>query len=127
PMKRSFKAVLYGVFLFSLAVLILLNFSAAFLLVLLASVLLFFYFWKIESNFHFQSKGEETSSHSFLSRPVVLPVVLGAVSLLFLVNPIVSQTGNRIGEIVSGSLGITNTEVRPTLSTTLSISKAVLS
>ena len=124
PMKRYFKAVLYAVFLLATTLMAVIGFSTAFALVLVGSVLILIYFFKMENDFHFQSG---THAKNIFSKPVFLPIVLALVSLVFFINPNISQTRGSLGQVVSGYFGVSNSEVHPTLSTTLSISKAVLS
>ena len=56
-----------------------------------------------------------------------MPVVLGVISLIFLVNPSISATRGTLGDVVSSTFKIQNIDVRPSLSATLGISKEVLS
>lgn len=124
PMKSSVKACVYAIFFISLALLVVVGFSTAFLITLVAAVFLWLYFAKVEKHFHFSSKEERRSG--FFSRPTLLPIVLAAVSLLMFINPAVSGEST-LSSVVSQKFGISNTDVRPTLSATLGISKAVLS
>jgi tetratricopeptide (TPR) repeat protein len=126
PMKRAVKAFLYVVFLLSTALLIVINFSTAFALTLGASALLFFYFFKVEKAFRFHSGEGETKKPGFFGRPTFLPLLLGIISLLLLINPSLTS-GGKIGEVISGAMGVQNTDIRPSFSATLGISKAVLS
>lgn len=126
PMKRSIKIMLYGVFILATLLLVVINFSTAFALTLGASILLYLYFSKIEKHFLFSLSGD-TGEKGFFSRATFLPIVLGVISLLFLINPTISETRGRLGDVVSGAFGVQNTDVRPTLSATLGISKSVLS
>ncbi len=112
-MRTGVRLALYIVFILSTALLAIINFSTAFALTLILSILLSLYFWKIERDF--LQVGENTM------RPMILPTILTLVSLLFLINP-----GGLNGKIFK-SFNIQNTEVRPSLSATLGISKAVLS
>ncbi|MBX4206224.1 tetratricopeptide repeat protein [Candidatus Parcubacteria bacterium] len=130
PMKSSFKALLWGLFLLSTALLAVIHFAPAFILTLAASVFAFLYFSRVENGFYFShSQGEREGkgrSGGFLSNPALMPVVLGIVSLLFLVNPALPG-GRTAGDTLSGAFGVSNAEIHPTLATTLSISKSVLS
>lgn len=123
PMKRGVKAAVYLVFFVSLALLVITGFSTAFALTLVAALFLWLYFAKIEKDFHY-SAGE--GRRGFFSRPIFLPLLLAAVALVMVINPTVSGTTTLSG-YVSGKFGISNTDIRPTLSATLGISKAVLS
>ncbi len=122
--KGSFKALLYGAVAVSGVMLFVLSFRPAFWLLLATSIALFFYFAKIENNFYFQSKGEKEPGGLFSSKKVVLPLILGILSVFFLMNPVLGTKS--LGEVVSAPFGVSNTDIYPTLSTTLSISKAVL-
>ncbi|OHA89909.1 MAG: hypothetical protein A2832_02120 [Candidatus Zambryskibacteria bacterium RIFCSPHIGHO2_01_FULL_44_22b] len=120
PMTKLLRNASYLVFALSTALLVVLNFSSVFVFTLIASVLLFIYFSKTCPLTHERSDGgrvEKTKN--------ILPIVLGIISLVFLVNPNIGATtlGNRAAE----TFGINNSDIRPTFSATLSISKAVLS
>lgn len=107
PMRGAYKLSLWVAFVLSTLLLAVIHFVPALILTLVASVCAFLYFSKVESG----------------SR--IAPILLGIVSLILLVNPVVGAE-RRIGEVVSSSVGVANADIRPTLSTTLSISKAVL-
>ena len=129
PMKRSVKLVLWGVFVLATALLVIINFLPALWITLVASILLFLFFSRVERHYLFSKNDLGESSQTiryFLSRNTFLPLLLVVVSLLFIINPIVSGE-RRLGEVVSEKLNIQNSDVRPNLSATLSISKAVLS
>ena len=123
PMKAAVKTILYAVFLLALVLLVVTSFSAAFILTFVASIALFFYFLRAER--HYDSGGE-MGERSFFARPILLPVLLGIVSLVFFINPNISED-RTLSQAVSGAFGVENAEVRPTLSATLGVSKAVLS
>lgn len=124
PMRLGARAILYAVFILSTVLLVIVNFFIASVLTLSASILLFFYFKKIEKNFHFSSASKESRG---ISRPVLLPVILGLISLLLIINPTISQKRGALGNVIAKTFNIENTEVRPSFSATLDISKAVLS
>ncbi|MDP3763149.1 MAG: tetratricopeptide repeat protein [bacterium] len=128
PMKISLRVLVGGIFIISTALLIIINFSPAFILTLGTSVVLLLYFGKIEKDFLY-SKGErgEKGETSVFARPTFLPIVLGVISLIFLINPAISETRGTLGNVVANTFGINNTDVRPSFSATLNISKAVLS
>lgn len=126
PMRHLVKILMYAVFVLSIFLLVVINFFTAFIFTLALSILLFFYFQKIESHYFFSSP-EESRKRNFFSRPTFLPLVLAVISLAFLINPTISDTKGALGSIVSGAFGINNTEVSPSFSATLDISKAVLS
>jgi tetratricopeptide (TPR) repeat protein len=125
PMKGAYKAVLYVAFFLSTALLVVVHYAPVFALTLAASVCAFLYFVRIEKGFSSalpEGGGEPAPARRF----TFLPIFLGVVSLIFLINPVISG-GRTLGDVVSGAAGVSNAEIRPTLSTTLSISKAVLS
>jgi tetratricopeptide (TPR) repeat protein len=122
PMKSTVKMLLYIVFALATLLLVALGFSTAFLISLCASLFLWLYFSKIEKQFPSASENRSTSS-----RPTLLPIILALVSLLMFINPSLGEERGTIGSTVSGAFNIENTDVRPTLSATLGVSKAVLS
>ena len=131
PMKLSVRVLVYSIFALSTALLVIINFYTAFVLTLGASIFLFFYFSKIEKHFlHITGEtGEigETVKRGKFSGPTLLPIALGIISLVFLVNPTIPGTQGTLGDAVSGAFKIENIDVPPSFSATLGISKAVLS
>lgn len=121
PVKPLVKTLLYGVFLVSLGLLVVLGFSTAFILALGGAIVLFFYFFRVEKHLHFSG-----TNYRF-GRGTLLPVVMGLVALLFVINPTISKESGRLSNVVSQATHISNSDVRPSFSATLSISKAVLS
>ncbi len=124
PVKGLIRGLLYVLFLLSTVLMVVVNFSTAFIFTLAASVVLFFYFTRIEKEYHYSNTGGE--SRSFWTGPSLLPVILAVVSLIFFVNPNIGAE-RTLGSAVSGAFGVDNAEVRPSFSATLGISKAVLS
>src|SRR3989344_821404 len=127
PMKPSIRILVYGIFALSTALLVIINFSTAFILTLGASIFLFFFFLQIEKHFFNHAATLPLASRNFLLRPIFLPVVLGVISLIFLINPSISATSGTLGDVVSSTFKVENIDVRPSLSATLGISKEVLS
>lgn len=125
PMKLSVKSAVYAVFAISTILLLVIGFSTAFALTLGAGLFLWLYFAKIEKHFHFSSGGEE--KRGFFSKATFLPILLSTISLIMFINPTVSETAGSLSGVISQKFGVENTDVRPTLSATLGISKAVLS
>lgn len=123
PMKGGFKLMAYIIWALSTFLVVIIGFSTAFLIMFVASILLFLYFRNVETQFLFDKESEKAS---FWKQPVVLPLIMAIISLIFLINPNISEE-RTLSNSVSSTFGISNTEVRPTLSTTLGISKAVLS
>ncbi|MGB3922093.1 MAG: tetratricopeptide repeat protein [Minisyncoccia bacterium] len=122
PMKLSARLMVYAAFLAGLFLMIVVNFTIAFALTLAASLFLILYFWKLEKRF----SSAETGAGNFFTKPLFLPIVLAAVSLVFLVNPTLSDTRGTVGDVVANTFSVQNVDVRPSLSATLGVSKAVL-
>src|SRR3989344_4825296 len=117
PTRGLARFILYTVFLLSTALLVVVGFSTGFALALVASVSIILYF-SIIDKVDRESKGGKGR--------MWMPIILGVVSLVFLINPNVSAD-KTLSNLVSGYFGIQNTDVRPSFSATLGISKAVLS
>ncbi|MFZ2484723.1 MAG: tetratricopeptide repeat protein [Minisyncoccia bacterium] len=127
PMKKSMRLLSYAVFALSTALLVVLNFTTAFIFTLVASAIIFVYFSIVEKNFFSATSPlSDTSRHPGL-KTTFLPILLGVVSIIFLINPSVSSTQGSLSDMVSRTLNVSNTEVRPSFSATLSISRAALS
>lgn len=126
PTRGWLRVGLYTVFLLSLVLLVVLGFSTAFALTLVASILLFLYFSRLENGLHTQDDGED-AGRNFLSKNTFLPMVLVVVSLVFLINPTISKDKGVLTNVISSAFNVESTDVRPTLSATLNVSKAVLS
>lgn len=127
PMKRLFRIIAYLIFILSTVILVIINFLIAFILTLAVSIFLFLYFSKMEKHFFNTSPATSSMSDRFIFRPTFLPVVLGLVSIVFLVNPTISSNQGTLGDVISKISKVQNIDVRPSLSATLDISKAVLS
>jgi len=120
---KAIRVFLSGVFILSSVLLAIINFSVAFVLLLILSVLMFVYFFTAERR---AREGEEETAgdkHKVISWPVA---VLFGLSLLYVINPVISG-GGTVGDIVGRTFSISNTDVRPSLSSTLTISRNVLS
>src|SRR3990167_3290423 len=127
PMKKSLRALCYSIFVLSTMLLAVINFSTNFIFTLGASVILFVYFQIIEKHFLNTAATLPQTSSRFFLKPTFLPIVLGVVSLVFLINPTVPSTGSKLADLVTKVFDVSNTEVRPSFSATLSVSKAALS
>ena len=125
PVKKSIRALLYFVFGLSTVLLAVINFPTAFVFTLGASIILFVYFLTVEKRFSNPSQSSQTPTRLVL-RPALLPIILGAVSVLFLINPIISSERGTLRELVANTSGVVNSEIRPSFSATLSISKTAL-
>lgn len=127
PMKPSFRLLAYVCFLIATALLFVVSFYMAFILTLASSIILFLYFWKIEKHFFSTVPSSSQASSNFFLRPTFLPMVLGIVSLIGLINPTIPGAQDKLGDVIARTFKIENTDVRPSLSATLDISKEVLS
>lgn len=127
PMKKSLRLLSYGVFSLSTALLAIISFSTTFIFTLGASVILFVYFSMVEKHFFNTAPTLPQASARFVLKPTFLPIILGVVSILFLINPTVSKTSGTLSDVVTNAFGVINIEVRPSFSATLSVSKAALS
>lgn len=127
PVKKYLRIVLYVVFGLSTTLLFIVNFSVALVFTLSASVIVWVYFFVVEKHFLTTAPTLPQASAYFIFRPTFLPIVLGVLSLLFLINPTVSSTRGTLNDVVASTFNVANTEVRPSLSATLGVSKAALS
>src|SRR3989344_4327348 len=127
PMKFPFRILAYIAFALGAVMLVIMNFFIAFVLTLIVSVFLFLYFSRMEKDFFNTATSVHSTLTGFILRPTFLPIILGIISLIFLINPTISTTRGTLGDIISNAIKIQNIDVRPSLSATLSISKAVLS
>ncbi len=122
PMKLSARLLVYVAFLLGLFLMVVINFSVAFALTLAASALLILYFSRLEKRF----ANNEPQGGNFFTRPLFLPIVLGIVSIIFLINPTISDSRGALGDVVANTFNVQNVDVRPSFSATLGVSKAVL-
>jgi cytochrome c-type biogenesis protein CcmH/NrfG len=130
PLKKSLKLMAYSAIVLSLVLLVVLNFSTAFIFTLVISVVLFLYFKKYENKMASNDPAMfsiPVSQTPKALRPTTLLIIVSIISLIFIINPTISETRGRLGDVISNSLGIENIEVRPSFTTTLSISRAALS
>lgn len=142
PSKKSFRIFVFAMFILSTALFAIIDFSTAFIFTLVTAILLFVYFLTIEKRFSNTpvttydpdpnvavpaSPQGSTLSAGFMFRPASLLIILGLVSVIFLINPTISSTRGTLGDVVTDTFSVANTEVRPSFSATLSISKAALS
>ncbi|MDO8569792.1 MAG: tetratricopeptide repeat protein [bacterium] len=127
PMKLSARILVYVVFVFGVAMLVIINFSTALILTVVVSIFLFLYFSKVEKHFFSTAVTLPLTSNHFFLRPTFLPIILGVISLIYLINPTISATRGTLGDVMSNAFNVVNIDVRPSFSATLGISKAVLS
>ncbi len=99
-------------FILSIILLAIINFSIAWQVLLALSLIVLVYLLTVEKN---------------RKRNIWPAVTLFVVSLLFTINPVISSTQGSIGNVVSGTFNVSNTDVRPSISTTLGVVKSTLS
>jgi cytochrome c-type biogenesis protein CcmH/NrfG len=117
--EKKMKWFLYAIFAVSLALVAILNFSTAWILLLVVSLVGIVYFLTVEKRVQ-----PDTNTRAKMQAPKLL-LALFIISLIFVINPKVSSSGS-LGDTVSTWFGVSNTEVRPSLSATLDVSKPVL-
>lgn len=143
PAKKSLRIFAFLAFIVSTALFAIVNFSTAFIFTLITTVLLFVYFITVEKRFSgtpaplytpdpsmpavSASPQGSTLSAGFIFKPTFLLAVLGIISVIFLINPTISATKGTLGDVITNKFNVSNTEVRPSFSATLNISKAALS
>jgi tetratricopeptide (TPR) repeat protein len=110
------KALVWVLFVLSVAFLAIINFSTVWALVLAASVVLIVYFVTVDKA---EKSGQRRAG-------IVAAGILGFVALLFIFNPTISSTQGSVANVTANFFGVNNTDVRPTLSTTLAVSKSAI-
>lgn len=122
PMKKIARLVLYVTFFLSLILVAIINFSTTWTILLITSVITLVYLLTIEKKLV-----TEHSEGAPAKKNILWPtIVVLALSLIFIINPVVSSTRGSIGNTISGAFNVSNVDVRPSLTTTLNISKQVL-
>src|SRR6185312_2819099 len=119
-MTSVVRGVVYGVLVLSVVLLAIVNFSTAWWIVMLASLIIMIYFITMEKPTRV-TEGEQTVRR--ISR---VAVAVFAVSLLFVFNPTVSPTHGTLGNTISSLLNVSTSNVSPALSSTLSVTGPVL-
>jgi len=107
------------IFVLSIVLMAIINFSVAWTAVLVFSLVLLVYLLTVE-------KSSADLEKSKINKKIWPAIVLFAVSLLFTINPVVSSTQGNIGNVISGVFKIENTDIRPSFMTTLSVAKSTL-
>ena len=114
--RRSATALGVGVLLM-LAVLMVINFVALWVVLALLSLSLLMYsLTKDRFNSEFSSEK--------LSTPVSLPL-MGLIGIVFVVSTVFLIGGSSLGSVISNKIGVNYTEVRPSLAATLDIMRHV--
>jgi tetratricopeptide (TPR) repeat protein len=106
-LTKKRRIFLNVVFVVSVVLLAIINFSTAWAVILGFSLLSLVYLLTVLKQ---------------KTRNIWPSVLLFVVALLFTINPVISSTGS-IGTVVSGAFNVQNTDVRPSFSTTLSVAK----
>ena len=119
PVKRGARILLGVVLVLSLTLVAVINFSTSWTLLLIVSVIILVYLSTAEKRLLL----EEGLGKKITVWPAI---VVAAISLLFVINPIVSSTSGTIGNFASNVFDVANVDIRPSLSTTLDISRQVL-
>lgn len=112
---RFFKALVYVVFILSLAMLVVVDFSPAWIVLAVLSLVFFIY----ELSYGKRSDGSAQSPHLGARVPYHALIVL-VIAVIF------AFWGGRISALVSNALGTGQVEVRPNWSATLDVSRAAI-
>ncbi len=121
PTSKIEKLLLEIFILLSILLIIVVNFQLVWILLGISSLIIFVY--KASTNFQRNEEGEEVSSVRTGGGKKHFPIisfVIVMISLLFFIS------GQFIGGILSNRLQISNTEVSPSFSATMSITKGVI-
>jgi tetratricopeptide (TPR) repeat protein len=124
-LRKGLRIFLYALLVLSVFMLAVINFTGAWQLVFGASLVSLVYFLTIEKKIQGKN-GSNENSHKAKRAKFAAPVLVLAVSFLFMLNPVVSATKGTIGNTISSAFGVSNTDVRPSLSSTLAVSKGTL-
>lgn len=119
PLKGVSRVVVWILFALGLILLSIVNFSMTWVLVLVAAIVMLVYFVTLD-------KARLSDVPRSKRAGVVAASILGIVALLFVWNPTVSSTQGTISNVIAAQFGISNSDVRPTLSTTLEVTKTTL-
>lgn len=126
-LRKGLRIFLYAALVLSMMMLAVINFSNAWQLVFAAALVSLVYFMTIEKRLvHAPENGEGGHEHTVKRAKFTAPILVLVVSLLFVLNPTVSATRGSLGNAVSSMFGVSNTDVRPSLTSTLSVAKATL-
>jgi cytochrome c-type biogenesis protein CcmH/NrfG len=121
PLEKMAKAFLYGLLVLSLFILAVLDFSTVWILLLIFS-LVFFVYLASSQNKEISLEGEMLSSERRISYPSLAIII---ISILFFFNPGISG-GQRFGTMLAERFGVSNSEIRPSLSSTRTVAEATL-
>ncbi len=116
PLSRKIQILTKALFVLSVVLLSIINFSTTWILVLGAGIVLLTYFATIE-------KAEGVSFKKRAGVKMTFTLIL--ISLVFLFNPSIGSKD--VATRVMEATGVVNSDVRPNLKSTLDVTKAVLS
>ncbi|KND48810.1 MAG: Tfp pilus assembly protein PilF [Parcubacteria bacterium C7867-005] len=121
-LKRGQRVFLYALLVLSVFLLAVINFSIAWKLLFMASLVAIVYFMTVEKRF---PASVEMGAPVAKKSKFLAPIFVLVVSLLFMLNPVISSNGS-IGNTISNYFGVSNADVRPSISSTMSVAKEVL-
>lgn len=107
-LKKLQKVILYLALILCLFILAVLNFSSVWVVLAVFALVFFVY------------------NASLVHKLSYLSIALLFVSLLFFFNPSVAGNNSKLSDVVSRTFNVANAEVRPSLLTTFSVAKPVL-
>jgi tetratricopeptide (TPR) repeat protein len=114
--KKVVRVTLYCIMILSMVLQMIINFSLAWVLLLVLSLIVVVYSSTIERRFHDGARER---------RVFPLALTLAVISLIFVINPTVSKSGD-LRTVVSNHFNVQNLDIRPSISATLSVTKPVL-
>jgi len=117
-LKTLHKIVLYFSFGLCLFVLSVLNFSIVWTVLAIFALIFFVYNASVGSPVNVS--GERLRKISYIS------IALLVVSVLFMFNPSVAGNDSKLADVVSRAFNVSNIDVRPSFTSTLSVAKPVL-
>ena len=122
PLRRSLRIFFYVVLALSLGLLSIINFSIAWDILFTGTLVALVYFFTVEKKINQETgDGQKKKKARFLA-----PVIVLIVSLFFVLNPTLSSTNGGLGNMISSSFGVLNTDVRPSLSSTLGVASQTM-
>lgn len=122
PLSKMHRNLMNAVIALSVFLLMVINFSNAWQLVLGTSLVALVYFMTVERRIAHADSG----SYKLLSLKLAPLVIVFFVSLLFVINPTLSSTKGPLGDYISNSFGVRSVDVRPSLSSTLGVAGSTL-
>lgn len=115
-LKKAVRITLYGILALSIVLQMIINFSLAWVLLLAVSLIVVVYSATIERRFHDGTRER---------RVFPLALTLTVISLIFVINPTVSKSGD-LRTVISNHFNVQNLDIRPSVSATESVTAPVL-